>query len=99
MASPLFLAALAGGGYLLFQHLNRPRITHRSSGSTVYINGRTWLLRPGVGYTDVYILPGSYGATKETVVVRFETDTKRALIWAKNDAGNAAISDLGLIRS
>jgi hypothetical protein len=94
MKAPLFLAALAGGGFLLYRHLNPTRPA--SEPQRVTLNGHTWLLRPGVGFTDVYVPIGAFGATREAVVVRYATDTRKALSWAKNDAAIAAIADLGL---
>lgn len=94
MPKPLFLLALAGGAFALYRHLNPARAA--AQGQRVTLNGHTWVLRPGVGYTDVYVPAGAFDAARETFIVRYSTDDKRALTWAKNTAATTAIADLGL---
>lgn len=94
MRSPLFLLALAGGAYALYRHLNP--IHAASQGQRVTLNGNVWILRPGVGYTDVYVPEGAFSAFKEALVVRYSTDDKRVLTRARNAIATTAIADLGL---
>lgn len=88
----LFAAALAGGGYLLYRHINPPRRPPALEQRTA--NGRSYLIRRAVGTYDV-LAPDHEG---EGYLVRVATDTNRALSWAKNAAALQAMTDLGVIR-
>lgn len=95
MPAPLFLALLAGGGFLLYRHLNPTRPA--SAGQRVTAGGHEWILRPGIAFTDVYVPAGSFGEPRELLVVRYATDTRKVLTVAKTPVATTAIADLGLV--